>query len=49
MDGSDGGFASLFGATPFTATSLTLVADEDQFGDSERAHTTEEAGYLVFE
>ncbi|MGB0743350.1 MAG: putative Ig domain-containing protein, partial [Opitutales bacterium] len=49
MDGADGGFAVLTGATPLTTTSMTLFADEDQLGDGERGHTTEQVGYIVFE
>ncbi|BDS07033.1 hypothetical protein NT6N_20730 [Oceaniferula spumae] len=49
MDGSDGGWAVLYGATPLTSTSLTLAVDEDQLGGTERNHTHEQVGYLVFE
>ncbi len=49
MDGNNGGWAVLYGATPTTATVLNLAIDEDQTGDSERNHTTENVGYLVFE
>lgn len=48
MDGTDGGHACLFGADPLTDTSLDLVIDEDTLSDSERAHTTEQVGYVVF-
>ena len=49
MDGIDGGFAVLAGSTPLTSTSITLWADEDTLGDTERKHTTEQAGYLILE
>lgn len=49
MDGADGGWPTLFGASPVSSTNLGLVFDEDQIGDSERGHTTEEVGYIVFE
>ena len=48
MDGNNGGWAYLFGASPLSATTMGLVIDEDQIGDNERAHTTEQVGYLVF-
>jgi hypothetical protein len=49
MDGGNGGWAILYGANPVTADMLNLAIDEDQSGDSERAHTTEQVGYVVFE
>jgi hypothetical protein len=49
MDGRNGGWPVLFGASPVSATQLTMVFDEDQIGDSERAHTNEQVAYLVFE
>ena len=49
MDGGDGGFPLLFGSDPVTATSLDLAVDEDQIGDSERRHTTEQLAYIVFD
>jgi hypothetical protein len=49
VDGGNGGWAYTYGADPITTTSLDLVIDEDQIGDSERNHTTEQVGYLVFE
>lgn len=49
MDGNDGSWAVLYGATPFTTTSLTLVLDEDQIKDSERSHQDEQVSYLIFE
>jgi hypothetical protein len=49
MDGPDGGWAQTHGPTMATATTLNLSIDEDQIGDSERVHTTEQVGYVVFE
>ncbi|WP_158279897.1 Ig-like domain-containing protein [Coraliomargarita sinensis] len=49
MDGVDGGWPVLYGTTPVTTTSLDLVFDEDQTGDIERGHTSEQVSYLVFE
>ena len=48
VDGGNGGWAVLFGATPLTATTMSLAIDEDQIGDSERNHTSEQVAYLVF-
>ncbi|BAO43700.1 C25 family cysteine peptidase [Thiolapillus brandeum] len=47
MDGNNGGWAQLFGASPVGAT-LDLVIDEDQIGDAERWHTSEQVGYWAF-
>ena len=49
MDGGNGGWAYTYGPTTATSTTLYLAADEDQVGDSERNHTTEQVGYVVFE
>jgi hypothetical protein len=49
MDGVNGGWPVLYGADPFAANQLNLVYDEDQINDSERAHTTEQVGYILFE
>jgi PKD repeat protein len=48
IDGGNGGWPVMYGASPLTSTSLTMVFDEDQVGDSERAHTTEQVAYIVF-
>jgi hypothetical protein len=48
MDGGNGGWAYLYGASSLSATQIGLVIDEDQTSDSERNHTTEQVGYLVF-
>jgi adhesin HecA-like repeat protein len=49
MDGGNGGWAVLYGDNPVSADMLNLAIDEDQSGDSERAHTTEQVAYVVFE
>ena len=49
MDGGDGGWAVLYGLSPFSATQLKLAIEEDWYWDSERRHTTEQVGYIVFE
>ena len=49
MDGNNGGWALLYGSNPLTSTTLGLAIDEDQAGDSERSHTTEQVGYIVFD
>ncbi len=48
MDGADGSWAALYGATPLTPTTLTIAVDEDKLGDSERKHTTEQVSYILF-
>ena len=47
IDGGDGGWAILRGDQ--TASALRVVIDEDQRGDSERAHTTEQVFYVSFQ
>jgi len=49
MDGGNGGWPVLYGAAAVSAAELTLVFDEDQLRDSERAHTHEQVAYIVFE
>jgi len=49
MDGGNGGWAVLYGASPLSATTLNLAVDEDQANDAERKHVTEQVGYIVFE
>ncbi len=48
MDGGNGGWPTLFGATQFSGNQLTLAFDEDQVRDNERNHTTEQTAYLAF-
>ena len=49
VDGGNGAWSQTHGATATSATTLFLSVDEDQVGDSERSHTTEQVGYVVFE
>ncbi len=49
VDGNNGGWAVLYGSNPVSASTLNLVIDEDQLGDTERSHTTEQVAYIVFE
>jgi|GEM_PF-3681223 len=49
MDGNDGGWAFLFVGSPLSQPQISLCADEDQIGDTERNHTHEQVAYLVFE
>ena len=48
VDSNEGAWAQVYGATLATATSLFLSVDEDQIGDTDRKHTHEQVGYLVF-
>ena len=48
MDGSDGSWAVLFGNNPVAET-INVAADEDDIGDTERSHTTEQVDYWVFD
>jgi hypothetical protein len=49
MDGGEGSWAVLYGGGPVSSTGLDLAVDEDQARDSERSHTSEQVGYIVFE
>jgi hypothetical protein len=49
MDGGNGGWSYTYGASPLTATTMDLAVDEDQINDTERNHTTEQVGYVVFQ
>ncbi len=49
MDGGNGGWPVLYGASSVSTASLSLVFDEDQMNDSERKHSTEQVAYIVFE
>ena len=48
VDDRNGGWAQTYGPVPATTTSLFLSIDEDQIGDTERNHKTEEVAYVVF-
>ncbi len=47
MDGAEGGWPILYAAGALITTSLKLAIDEDNIGDVERNHTTEQAAWLV--
>jgi hypothetical protein len=49
MDGGNGGWAYTYGSNPTSTTQLDLAIDEDTVKDSERKHTPEQVGYIVFE
>jgi hypothetical protein len=49
MDGGNGGWAILYGSDPLTASQVSLAIEEDWYRDSERRHTTEQVGYIIFE
>ncbi|MGI9292371.1 MAG: hypothetical protein ACR2PS_00185 [Pseudomonadales bacterium] len=49
MDGGNGGWPVLYGPAPLAGGSLSLAIDEDQIGDAERNHTTEQVSFIVFE
>jgi len=49
VDGGNGGWAYLYGDTALSPTALRLAIDEDQIKDTERRHTTEQVGYIVFQ
>jgi len=44
----DGGWPLLYGGDPVSASQLKLAFDEDQVGDSERAHTSEQVACVSF-
>ncbi len=46
MDGGDGSWAMISGSS---GNSLVLNVDEDQVGDAERSHTTEQVGYFILD
>jgi PKD repeat protein len=48
VDGGNGGWSYVHGSTLATTSGLSLSIDEDQINDSERNHTTEQVGYVVF-
>lgn len=49
MNSRDGGDGGWLRSCDLTSTTVGLAVDEDQAGDSERGHTTENAGLVVFE
>ena len=46
MDGNNGGWALVYSTS---STQIGLACDEDQVKDSERSHTAEVCGFIVFE
>jgi uncharacterized repeat protein (TIGR03806 family) len=48
MDGGNGGWPVLYGATPLHARSVDLAVEEDMLADSERSHTAEQIAYVIF-
>jgi hypothetical protein len=48
MDGLEGGWPILYGAGALATGGLGVAIDEDWYWDSERSHTTEQLGYVVF-
>jgi hypothetical protein len=48
MDGANGGWPVLYGPAPILGTQMLLAYDEDQVGDTERVHISEEVAYIVF-
>ncbi|MFC4991768.1 cadherin domain-containing protein [Rubritalea tangerina] len=49
MDGADGGWPVFFENDALSASAIKLIIDEDDIGDSESSHTTEQVNYLIFE
>jgi hypothetical protein len=49
MDGGDGAWAMLWGASGITTTRARVIVDEDTLRDVERSHTTEQVGVIAFE
>jgi hypothetical protein len=49
MDGGDGGWMVVYGATPANTTRAYVAIDEDQWGDTDRSHTTEQVAVVAFE
>lgn len=47
MDGNDGGWPLLYGASSVSSSNLSVAFDEDQISNSERSHTTEQVAYMV--
>jgi len=49
MDGGDGGWPVLYGANALSTGAVNMAIEEDWYWDSERRHTAEQVGYIVFE
>ncbi|MCG8476555.1 MAG: PKD domain-containing protein [Cytophagales bacterium] len=48
MRGSDGGWACLVNPDPLDGADMTLTIDEEQIGDSERRHISENVSFVAF-
>ena len=49
MDGNDGGWGTLFGLPYADTDDAFVMIDEDQIGDADRNHTTEQVAVVAFE
>lgn len=49
MDGNNGSWATLWGASGITTTRARVIVDEDTLRDPERSHTNEQVGVIAFE
>ncbi|MFC4992456.1 cadherin domain-containing protein [Rubritalea tangerina] len=49
MDGNDGGWPVFFENDALSASAIKLIIEEDDIGDSESSHTSEQVNYLIFE
>ncbi|MEM9414199.1 MAG: LamG domain-containing protein [Planctomycetota bacterium] len=49
MDGNNGSWAMLWGASSITRSRVRVIVDEDKLRDPERSHTTEQVGVIAFE
>jgi hypothetical protein len=48
MNGTNGSWPLLYGSSPVASTYLRLAVDEDEIGDAERSHPSEQVAYIVF-
>lgn len=49
LDAVEGGWPIIYGNSGVSTTSISTAIDEDEIGDIERTHTTDQIAYLVFE
>ncbi|MEQ1824524.1 MAG: LamG-like jellyroll fold domain-containing protein [Pirellula sp.] len=49
MDGANGGWPVLYGASPVGSSGMKLAIDEDELLDIERSHTSEQLAFLALE
>ena len=47
MNGVNGGWPVLYGASALSGSQIALAIDEDQIGDTERSHAAEEVAYVA--